>query len=71
MIMPHFCCDEMRARSQLACDVHDQVWDCPDVLAQFTPALGRYGLIVHDGGTASISISYCPWCGLNLSDTPS
>ncbi|WP_425489475.1 DUF6980 family protein [Nonomuraea typhae] len=23
-------------------------------------------MIVHDGGTATIAISYCPWCGQKL-----
>ncbi|WP_438362001.1 DUF6980 family protein [Niallia circulans] len=25
-----------------------------------------YGLIIHDGGTSSIGIEFCLWCGLKL-----
>ncbi|WP_438824020.1 DUF6980 family protein [Bacillus sp. JJ1773] len=25
-----------------------------------------YGLIIHDGGTSSIGISFCPWCGSKI-----
>lgn len=26
----------------------------------------RIGLMIHDGGTASIRIHFCPWCGIRL-----
>ncbi|WP_404900450.1 hypothetical protein PV791_04820 [Priestia filamentosa] len=25
-----------------------------------------YGLIVHDGGSSTIEMSFCPWCGKKL-----
>ena len=47
------------------CDIHESRYDCPDALIQFVE--GRYGLIVHDGGSSFIEISFCPWCGSRLS----
>ncbi|MEY9869026.1 hypothetical protein ABIE66_004405 [Peribacillus sp. B2I2] len=26
----------------------------------------EYGLIIQDGGSSSIEITYCPWCGTKL-----
>jgi hypothetical protein len=33
-------------------------------LIEFVP--GLYGLIVHDGGSSTIQIYFCPWCGERL-----
>jgi hypothetical protein len=46
------------------CDVHESRYDCPDALVHFLG--GRYGLIVNDGGSSFIEISFCPWCGARL-----
>jgi hypothetical protein len=27
---------------------------------------GVNGLIIHDGGSSSIGIAFCPWCGSTL-----
>jgi hypothetical protein len=27
---------------------------------------GHYGLLIHDGGSSSIEINFCPWCGAQL-----
>ncbi|MFJ3195502.1 DUF6980 family protein [Streptomyces griseoviridis] len=37
--------------------------DCPDALTDFAPGSREHGLIVHDGGTPSVTIGCCPWCG--------
>jgi len=29
----------------------------------------EYGLIVHDGGSSSITIEFCPWCGTQLPES--
>ncbi|MFB9422507.1 DUF6980 family protein [Nonomuraea rubra] len=29
-------------------------------------AYRSYGLPIHDGGSSSIAIRYCPWCGARL-----
>jgi hypothetical protein len=46
------------------CDVHESRHACPDALIEF--GKGQYGLIVNDGGSSSISINFCPWCGSRL-----
>jgi hypothetical protein len=46
------------------CDVHETRYECPDAL--ITVVRGGYGLIVHDGGSSFIKISFCPWCGSKL-----
>jgi hypothetical protein len=48
------------------CDQHPDKFDCPDVLIDFWPKKGHYGIIVHNGGTASVRIAFCPWCGKQL-----
>jgi hypothetical protein len=48
------------------CDVHKSRHACPDALIELTD--GRYGLIVHDGGSSSIQINFCPWCGSPLNN---
>lgn len=63
------CCDMMAGQVGAVCDQHDSPFDCPDRLVYFDQERQRYGLIVHDGGTGSISISFCPWCGRDLRDT--
>jgi hypothetical protein len=46
------------------CDLHGERFDCPDALIGFGE--NGYGLLIHDGGTSSIAIKYCPWCGSQL-----
>jgi hypothetical protein len=46
------------------CDTHESRFDCPDALIDL--GRGGYGLIVHDGGSSVIDISFCPWCGSKL-----
>ncbi|KIL45088.1 DUF6980 family protein [Jeotgalibacillus soli] len=38
----------------------------PDNLIFYSSKFDEYGIIVHDGGTSFIEISYCPWCGTKL-----
>ncbi|MGN9756752.1 DUF6980 family protein [Streptomyces sp. SD31] len=38
----------------------------PDALVGFSARFQEYGLILHDGGTSSITIDFCPWCGRRL-----
>lgn len=51
------------------CDTHPDRYDCADALISFTAKFREYGLIIHDGGTSSIIISYCPWCGARLPES--
>ncbi len=60
------CCDRMDYDLNRACDVHKSRYACPDALIDFTG--GRYGLIVHDGGSSLVQIDFCPWCGSLLNN---
>ncbi len=35
----------------------------PDVPVSYSGAFREYGLDYQDGGTSSLQIGYCPWCG--------
>lgn len=62
---PH-CCATMAAQIAHACTEHADVFDCPDALIFYKPRFDEYGIIIHDGGTSSLTIHYCPWCGTAL-----
>lgn len=51
------------------CDIHDDIFDCPDALIFYDKRFDEYGIIIHDGGKAYIKIEYCPWCGKKLPET--
>ena len=51
------------------CDEHVDRFACPDNLVAFIPKFQEYGLIVHDGGTSMIGITFCPWCGQRLPES--
>ena len=51
-----------------ACEQHPDRSDCPDCLVEYCPKFDEYGLMIHDGGSSSISIQFCPWCGSRLSE---
>jgi hypothetical protein len=60
------CCDAMAAQVNWNCPDHALASDCPDALmGRFLS--GRYGIYIHDGGSASVDISYGPRCGVALS----
>jgi hypothetical protein len=59
----------MEESLSLTCDIHQDVFSCPDVLINYLPKFNEYGLIVHDGGTSVIAINYCPWCGAALPES--
>jgi hypothetical protein len=61
-MMTH-CCAMMKNATLLKCDIHKDIYACPDVLISYTEKYAAYGIIVHDGGSSSITIHYCPWCG--------
>jgi hypothetical protein len=48
------------------CSQHDSAWDCPDRVLVYDERLEEYGLPIRDGGSSSIGIDFCPWCGLEL-----
>ncbi len=61
------CCDRMDYDLSQSCEVHDTRFNCPDALIGVVR--GGYGLIVHDGGSSMIAISFCPWCRARLPKT--
>ena len=61
-----YCCEQMRTQVTYVCEKHSDPFDCADnLIHEFND--GRFGLIIHDGGTSSMVINYCPWCGAELS----
>ncbi|MER2010328.1 MAG: hypothetical protein ABS939_23085 [Psychrobacillus sp.] len=48
------------------CEQHENPFDCPDNLIFYSSKFDEYGIIVHDGSTSFIEISFCPWCGTKL-----
>jgi hypothetical protein len=60
------CCSTMRDQVEFRCNEHADRFVCPDALISYDVRFNEYGLIVHDGGTASLSVSFCPWCGTRL-----
>jgi len=61
----------MRREVDKICDLHHDRFDCPDCLIHFSPFQRTYGLIVHDGGSSTLGIDFCPWCGSSLRDRES
>ena len=66
LILNTHCCEDMAYHVDFECDVHSNPFDCPDKLVIYDKEGNDYALIIHDGGTATISICYCPWCGTAL-----
>ncbi|WP_238158934.1 DUF6980 family protein [Priestia megaterium] len=64
--MKTHCCDYMDYHANFMCDVHSDPFECPDNLILFDKTNKEYGLIIHDGGSSIIGISFCPWCGKKL-----
>ena len=63
------CCDQMRDCIEFKCELHVDPYECPDSLVIYIEKFDEYGLIVHDGGTSFVCISYCPWCGIKLPES--
>lgn len=59
------CCEAM-TRNVAGCDDHPEPAGCPDALISYSARFDEYGIRIHDGGTSSLVISYCPWCGTRL-----
>ena len=60
------CCERMQAEVEQRCPDHPGRHDCPDALISYVSKFREYRLIVHDGGSSSVLIAYCPWCGAAL-----
>jgi hypothetical protein len=59
----------MRREVERVCDQHPDRHDCPDCLVGYSPAFREYGLLIHDGGSSSSRIRFCPWCGAWLPES--
>lgn len=64
--MKKHCCEDMDYHANYKCEIHDEPFECPDQLVVFYEQDSKYGLIIHDGGSSSIEILFCPWCGKEL-----
>lgn len=63
------CCEQMTSQVNSTCTDHNDQFDCPDHLIHYTPEFDEYGIIIHDGGTSTITIEHCPWCGSKLPES--
>lgn len=64
--MKKFCCEDMDYHVNFKCDIHEDPFECPGKIIVFDTKDNDYGLIIHDGGSSSIGIDFCPWCGSKL-----
>ena len=60
------CCDKLREEVERRCEEHPDRFDCPDCLIDYSDRWRSYGIMIHDGGSSSIAIQFCPWCGTRL-----
>lgn len=65
---PH-CCEDMHREAERTCDQHPDRFACGDCLIHYSAKFREYGLIVHDGGSSSVNIRFCPWCGRRLPES--
>jgi hypothetical protein len=68
-LVTQHCCEAMTRQVDWHCDTYAGRYDCADALISYAAKFREYGLIIHDGGTSSIIISYCPWCGARLPES--
>jgi hypothetical protein len=60
------CWEDMRRQLTFRCEDHEDLSNCPDSLVVYSENSGQFGIRVHDGGSSSIAIRHCPWCGATL-----
>lgn len=59
----------MSGQANMTCEKHPNPFECPDVLIRYSPKFDEYGLVIHDGGSSSIQIQFCPFCGHELPES--
>ncbi len=59
----------MRRYLDWSCEQHDNPYDCPDYVLEYSDRFDEYGIVIHDGGSATLTIKYCPWCGTKLPES--
>ncbi|EFV75032.1 MULTISPECIES: DUF6980 family protein [Cytobacillus] len=67
--MPKHCCDMMSSQADFRCEIHSNIFECPDKLVDYDLKFDEYSLIIHDNGESMVEIYYCPWCGSKLPDS--
>ena len=63
------CCSEMKRQVEYICDQCVDRNSCPDCLIDYRDIFDDYSLLIHDGGSSRILISFCPFCGEKLPDS--
>ena len=63
------CCDHMKNALVFSCPDHEDPFACPDCVMVYDERFDEYGLAIHDGGTSSLAIAFCPWCGTRLPES--
>lgn len=56
----------MDYHANFKCYMHDNPFNCLDKIIIYDKKDNDYGLIIHDGGSSSLGIHFCPWCGSKL-----
>ena len=56
----------MKYHLEYKCDIHENVFDCPDHVIHFSKSKKPKGIIIHDGGTSYYKIKFCPFCGKKI-----
>lgn len=56
----------MQQQIEYQCQQHSDPFECPDMLVHYSPKFDEYGIMIHDGGSSTIVIEFCPWCGNKL-----
>ena len=59
----------MRAQVDHTCAEHPDLSECADSLVSYDARFDEYGLRIHDGGSSSLAIKHCPWCGIRLPES--
>lgn len=67
--MKKHCCQDMERNLTFVCKSHSDEFDCPDSLILYRAKFDEYGLIIHDGGSSTLAIIFCPWCGVELPES--
>jgi len=63
------CCAKMESQLNLRCAEHLDPHECPDNLIYHSEQFDEYGILIHDGGSSSSVIQFCPWCGTKLPES--
>jgi len=61
-----YCCEAMKEQMNWSCEIHTEPFDCADSIIYYSESLKAFGLLIHDGGSSSLKISFCPFCGTSL-----